>query len=249
MRFHALCATIFVEGRIDAFVYDMFHGVASRGGRPSPWFDFYSFRGGSDHRVVIYTCRRTSGGVGPVEVPWTADQTLVPLDIERNGWRVPDIACPSFQLVVSDRVMQALQKLPGIAFLRVRFAKIVHYEYRLEPYQHHGDPRFRDEDGELLEDVFDGLPAVLDYHRTIGPHHEVLMRFPREMEALHPEAEYRCVIGEPHSKQVHGLVSPRMLEEHAIIDAGSGYFMGDRTFAILEPFLDWDFFIHKEAMI
>ena len=116
------------EGFIDAFLSDMFHGLASRNGCEHPHHEYYDI----------------------------TSKLLFPLDIERNGVRIPDVTRPAENLVVSQRVMRQLEELPGIAFYQVRFLKLFHYPWKVGDFSHHNRP------GEQLDmtdwEFFETLP-------------------------------------------------------------------------------------------
>lgn len=210
MQYYKIELIDWKDGRIDAFHADMFHGLASRNGCESPHNEFYD----------------------------VTSKLLFPLDIERNGVRIPDITRPAENLVVSHRVRERLKGLPGIAFYQVRFLKLFHYPWKVGDFSHYNRP------GEQLDmthwEFFETLPDVPEYHRGIEPYYELLNQSPVTIRTRYAFSESSDILmsGFPFS--------PRILRESSVLDAERGCYLTQEVYTALAPYLDKDFYECRE---
>ncbi len=166
MRYYELKLIDWREGRIDAFIAAMFHGIASRHGAEYPHNEFYD-----------------------------RDSNLqFPLDIERNGIAIPDVSKPAENLVVAEKVVRRLRVLPGLAFFKARYIKLFHYSWKIGDFRHWKLDSYGGLEEPTPEQFIETMRDVPAYHRNLHPYYELLTISPPSLRKRYAFRESKRVV-------------------------------------------------------
>lgn len=159
-----------------------------------------------------------------------------PLKIHREGSRIPHITIPAENLVVKEDVARRLEALPNLKFFEVTFEKLFQFKYSLGDFSYRSDPRYMTLDDPTGEAFIDLMGDDSKLHKNIGRYYEVLHYSAPELRKMYPNAK------RIKSGFVEGEVSQRMATEQPLVAGLRGYFVNQKCFHILKPFLDEDFY-------
>src|SRR5262249_42513673 len=110
-----------------------------------------------------------------------------PLQLVRNGWRIPDIFRPMFHLIVSRRVHDLVAGAWRYLFPPVQFVKLIDYPYRV-----YDDSFFESDEyrrwPEGPKSMLQALPDVPELHKKAGEYYEVIVPYPPEVDQDYTDA-------------------------------------------------------------
>ncbi|HVC95122.1 MAG TPA: hypothetical protein VND64_15605 [Pirellulales bacterium] len=183
----------------------------------------------------------------------------VPIELAVNLHRLRDVIEPGLNLVVSQRVREALASFPNIEFVRVKFGKLIRYPYSEGDLSFY-ETRLADasaEFGAILDDadrvdaimedpeeLYELLPDHPDARGIVAPYYE--MRTSRVQDVKFDfvplkVVELAPVPGWPGSPNTE-VLSLSLLRSYPIIRSPLGIVFSDDAFSVISPFLDRDYF-------
>lgn len=162
------------------------------------------------------------------------DKLRYPLHLVKNVYRIAPVFQPNLNLIVCPDLQRTLADLSNVAWLQVRYARLFSV-----PYEKGTLPRASIRDVTTILARYPDEPGL---HATIPSYYEMIVPVAQTIFAgakKHREAEVRLPDGRVYSIPV----SSRISTSHPIY-WDSGLMIADDVFGIMEPYLDFDYFIH-----
>ena len=164
-----------------------------------------------------------------------------PLRLEKNVFRMPGIAQPSLNLVLSDAVRSRIEGVPNIAFNQVVFTKLFSLPFAEGDFRHWERGREMAE----IDAWIDSLPHDPSLANGLGAYHELVV--PRGKDFF-PDYAIDTVSVEMASGVVkRGMIvhaSPDFIKEFPIYWDGALLIEGDLFRTAFAPDLDLTYFVH-----
>jgi hypothetical protein len=180
------------------------------------------------------------------------DDLTNPLLYTCNGFRPPDVAMPSLNFIVSERVRSVLMDLPGLAFAPVVLEKVIELPYAAGDFSFYdrADIR-RDLRRHGYETVFRRWKDRPELHAAVGARFEVVNSVDTELAGMYPEAK---PVGLPDPRENDDELTPtplseRMLKENSLVGTMCGTAFAPDAFRRIERFLDRDYFAVADVPI
>ena len=217
MNVHVIRKKLSERGLFNIFHYKMFHGIAELKGDPNA------------------TCH------------FVGDDLSIDLLVRRNGLVVPPIFQPGLSIIVSNRVKSSLSGLANIIFVPVVFHKLVNYPFAIGDFSYFDQADYLQDPVQFdPETLIDRLPDVPALHARVDSYYEIVVPIDNRIASQYSDLQtVQVPQGSPSSDQWEdALLSEAMFSDYPIIWAWELLFT-DRAFAIIEPFLDWNFYYHS----
>lgn len=181
------------------------------------------------------------------------DDLSDPLLITRNGRRVPDIFEPDWAgLVVSEKVKNALAKLPNVAFSKVVFKKLIDFPYEAGDFSYYDQPRFRRNPRRWdPEKLLKRLPAKPELEAAIGSYYELVIAKHWEVAKTHPGlVQFYYETRKLVTPETHEIgLTPSLLANYPILRVEEGIMFSAKAFEVVSPFFDWDYFARSPVTL
>lgn len=176
--------------------------------------------------------------------PFLGEPLNEPLTLLRNVYRIPSVFQDFNTLLLSEHVRAKLAALQNIAFLEVKFHKLIEYPYAAGDDSFYRSESIDDEiklNPRLLYDRLPTNPALRDkagrYFELVTPRHaDLIARYPGAIE--YPYALRTC-------PQSHVKLSRQIMTDYPILWCGPTLLRGD-VFPLIEGDIDWDYFERSE---
>jgi hypothetical protein len=170
------------------------------------------------------------------------DDLSQPLRLIRTGRIVPHVFSPSVTLVVSADVREKLETLPHIDFLPVVFEKLVDYQFRAGDFSYFDLPAFRRNPAEANpETLLQRLPDIPELHSQIGSYYEVVVPRLGDIADNYTNLKHFSVKLEHCIGKVECDLSAEIIYAYPIVWRYANIF-SEEAFALVSPFIDWDYF-------
>lgn len=128
------------------------------------------------HYLMFHGLSRQLDATGEESIHRFGGDLSVPARLKSNAYNIPDISIRSTNLIVSDRVREAIGQRPNVSFCRVIFEKMIHYPYRPGDFSYYNTPEFlRNPNKYDPKSLFDRLPHRPDLVAAVGPYWEVVV--------------------------------------------------------------------------
>lgn len=165
---------------------------------------------------------------------------LQPLRLALNVWGLSHVICPGVNLVVSQRVRDALSGFPNMAFLPARIEKVVECEFHLGDFSWYESPAC-DRPRDFLLSV---LPDVQAQYPNVGPYFELL---PARLADLQSQFDRGVALGIPTLVQDDPdmatlELSAEMVMSYPYIFSPEADVLSEQVFDRLSPYLSRIFF-------
>jgi len=164
----------------------------------------------------------------------------------RSGRIVPKVFSPGLLLVVCESVRERLRGFANIAFVEVGFEKLV--DIAINKMDFALERAWIDDALRSREEFFSRYDDVAAFHESIGKYFEVVMphyetqitnQYPGQMGLV---MKYSMVSPERTEKPMMRNVALPMLEEYPLFRTHGRIFMLPDVFAILDTYLDRDYY-------
>lgn len=212
---------LFSHPRLSSFHVHMFHGKATRGGKP------------------LHVSRDV----------WYSNDCRIPLEIVRAGNYVPDVF-ESRHWVVSEAVKERLNWVPSIEFLPVSFVKLVEFPVHApgDFSWYDANDTYRRRDATVL---LEKLPDVPAYHESVGSYYELLAPRICDIAHSFPSTRTVEFHGlrdpeEPDDDMYDCDISEQMLDRFPML-ISAAHVLRDDVYQAVRQFVDWEYFLHDEV--
>lgn len=177
-----------------------------------------------------------------------SNDVRIPLDCVRNGRYIPEIFAPDSRLIVSEKVKQHLSTYCSCEFLRIRFQKLFEYEF----YKPGDFSWYNTEDAIRVENdpdrLVDDLEDIPKYHEAAQHYYEMIEPSLYEIGYGDVPCDAMIELDNVSSIKAEFPAIPKLFEEHPVVTVGS-LLLRDDVFKVLEPFINWEYFLKGELEI
>lgn len=168
------------------------------------------------------------------------DEAIAPLHVVRDGNHVPPITQPSLNFVVNAQIKALLEPLPNLRFEQVVFDKIVDFYYAKGDFT-----IYRNAERFDVRELQRARPDVPKLHAKIGSHYELVS--PSHSDIVHEFPEATSVGFGEYGRELSPNETPlqlceRMVAEYPIQRIPGWHILSPAVFAVLKPYLDFDFY-------
>lgn len=164
-----------------------------------------------------------------------------PLQLHKNVYNIGDIFAPEFELVVSNMVANRLAGIPNLELQPVQFDLLYSYPYEV------GDLGcgFKTYDAQMeFIDRCEDDPAL---HLALGPFYHLEMLPVRSIREKYMDIEPTVVELDAEFQSIP--ISCEIFSTHPAYSLGGTTIMCEAVFNCLEPYIDWNYFMHGSGPI
>lgn|SRR5262249_58603993 len=206
-------------------------------------------RAATEGRINEYHITLFHGNAEVADRGWLSGSRMLgndisqPLQLSRNAWRMPDVFQPGLTLIVSSRVRDVLASVPHIKLQLVQFKKLVNMAFQAGDFSYFQSREFRSDPWYYAPDnLIDRLPDTAELHEDVGTYYELLVSKGHEVNGPYePLTLVRFPLDPRDPDGEEARISASLLEDYPIIWDGRVIF-SERAFALIEPFIDREYF-------
>ena len=182
---------------------------------------------------------------------YLGDDLSRPLQLSINAYRIPSVLWPA-SLVVSQALKEELALLPGLKFLEVEYAKVVHSVYEAGDFSYFRRPEFlKDPTKEDPEGLIARLPDQPNLRREVGSYFEVLMPWHhKKVDRYQPLQKLHFVIATMGFEETVEIdLNPELITDYPMIRTPDGIVISEQVYDVVSKAINRDYFHIAEASL
>jgi hypothetical protein len=199
------------------------------------------------HYVVFHGTAKRQGRYYPHDPAASLENEIRdPLELTRSGQLVPAVFMPSSSFVVASDVRRNYADTPHIEFLKVHFDKLVNFYYGKGDMSYYYGREYVDP-----LHVIKQLPDVAEYHTTIGDFYEMVVARHQDVVPRYANlTKVEKAIGPtPQDEPFRCAVCEEMMGDYPVQWNIGGTLFSEQAFRIIEPHIDWDYYLRVEIEV